>query len=135
MTGDRLPDVVSTGIFLTGDIAVFENKLAPAAPLWNKGDLNCDGVAGLNDVDPFVLALTDPAAYAAAVSGCSPMNADTNPDNRVNFDDIDPFIALSGTGAKQVLQAALNGDLKPTPTPWLPFRQKPLRRPRLKARP
>ena len=32
------------------------------------GDLNCDGAVNNGDIDPFVLALTDPGGYAAALS-------------------------------------------------------------------
>jgi hypothetical protein len=45
-------------------------------------------------VDAFVLALTDPAAYAAAHPGCNIMLADINADGRVDALDIGPFIAL-----------------------------------------
>ena len=30
------------------------------------GDMNCDGAVNSFDIDPFVLALTNPAAYQAA---------------------------------------------------------------------
>jgi hypothetical protein len=62
----------------------------PAMP----GDLNCDGAINGYDIDPFVLALTDPAGYAAAFSGCDLMAADCNGDGAVNGYDIDPFVAL-----------------------------------------
>jgi hypothetical protein len=58
------------------------------------GDLNCDGVVNFDDVDPFVQALTDPAAYQAAYPGCEILNADCSHDGQVNFDDINPFVAL-----------------------------------------
>jgi hypothetical protein len=40
------------------------------------GDVNCDGAINAFDIDPFVLALTDPVAYAAeypAATSCLPM--------------------------------------------------------------
>ncbi len=46
------------------------------------------------DIDPFVLALTDPAAYATAWPACDPALADTNNDGSVNAFDVDPFVAL-----------------------------------------
>ncbi len=58
------------------------------------GDLNCDGAVNAFDIDPFVLALTDPAAYAAAFATCGVMAADVNGDGVVNAFDIDPFVAL-----------------------------------------
>ena len=58
------------------------------------GDLNCDGNVNAFDIDPFVLALTDAAGYAAAFPGCNILNADINDDGVVNAFDIDPFVAL-----------------------------------------
>ena len=58
------------------------------------GDLNCDGTVDFNDINPFVLALTDPAGYAAAFPNCDRLNADVNADGVVDFDDINPFVAL-----------------------------------------
>ena len=64
------------------------------------GDLNCDGVVDLFDIDPFVLALTsashDPPFddYNATFPGCDPLLADTNDDDTVDLFDIDPFVAL-----------------------------------------
>ncbi len=62
------------------------------APL--PGDTNCDGVVNAFDIDPFVLALTDPAAYGAAQPGCNLLSADCNGDGEVNAFDIDPFVEL-----------------------------------------
>ncbi|MBL8879136.1 MAG: hypothetical protein JNG88_08455 [Phycisphaerales bacterium] len=58
------------------------------------GDLNCDGNVNNFDIDPFVLALTDPDAYGAAFPGCDVSNADVNGDGIVNNFDIDPFVLL-----------------------------------------
>jgi hypothetical protein len=62
------------------------------------GDLNCDGVVNNFDIDPFVLALSNPAAYAAAYPDCDAANADINGDGVVNNFDIDPFVALLSGG-------------------------------------
>jgi formylglycine-generating enzyme len=63
------------------------------------GDLNCDGLVNTFDIDPFVLALTDPAGYAAAYPSCNILNADVNCDGSVNTFDIDPFVlCLTGGG-------------------------------------
>ena len=61
---------------------------------WALGDLNCDGLVNAFDIDPFVLALTDPAGYAAAFPGCDRMLADCNGDGLVNAFDIDPFVLI-----------------------------------------
>ncbi|MGE0481782.1 MAG: hypothetical protein AB7Q17_15050 [Phycisphaerae bacterium] len=58
------------------------------------GDANCDGVVDNFDIDPFVLALTNPAAYAAAFPSCDILTADINLDNAVDNFDIDPFVVL-----------------------------------------
>ncbi|MGE0480304.1 MAG: hypothetical protein AB7Q17_07515 [Phycisphaerae bacterium] len=64
------------------------------APAFADGDMNCDGVINNFDIDPFVLALTDPAAYAVQFPGCDANLADVNGDGMVNNFDIDPFVAL-----------------------------------------
>jgi hypothetical protein len=58
------------------------------------GDVNCDGQLNGYDIDPFVLALTDPDAYAEDNPYCDRMLADTNGDGLVNGYDIDPFVGL-----------------------------------------
>jgi hypothetical protein len=61
------------------------------------GDLNCDGVIDADDVDAFVAALSDTAAYSSAYPNCDWLYADCNNDGGVDFDDIDPFVALLST--------------------------------------
>ncbi len=91
----------ATGINARGDISCTGHEqgdpltfrgylLRPYAP----GDLNCDGVVNAFDIDPFVLSLTDPLAYAAQLPGCNGLNADINFDGEVNAFDIDPFVEL-----------------------------------------
>jgi hypothetical protein len=58
------------------------------------GDMNCDRRVNAFDIDPFVLALTDPEAYALAYPDCDCMLADINGDGLVNAFDIDPFVQL-----------------------------------------
>ncbi len=62
------------------------------------GDLNCDGEVDLSDVNPFVLALSDAAAYAAQFPGCQRINGDCNGDGRVDFGDINAFVELLSGG-------------------------------------
>jgi len=64
------------------------------ATAWAIGDLNCDGAVDFDDINPFVMALTDPASYADAYPDCDCMNGDANGDGVVNFDDINPFVDL-----------------------------------------
>ena len=63
-------------------------------PAYQLGDLNCDGLVNAFDIDPFVLALTDPGAYEAAYPDCDRMLADCNGDGVVNAFDIDPFVLI-----------------------------------------
>jgi aminopeptidase N len=58
------------------------------------GDLNCDGAVDFQDINPFILALTDAGGYAAAYPGCPPVDGDVNADGQVNFGDINWFIGL-----------------------------------------
>jgi hypothetical protein len=58
------------------------------------GDLNCDGSVDGFDIDPFVIALTDPAGYAAAFPDCDRLLADVNGDGSIDGFDIDSFVQL-----------------------------------------
>jgi trimeric autotransporter adhesin len=57
-----------------------------------RGDTNCDRVVNNFDVDPFVLAIIDPQAYALEYPDCELLNADINCDGSVDNFDIDPFV-------------------------------------------
>jgi hypothetical protein len=63
-------------------------------PVYPVGDLNCDGLVNNGDIDPFILALTDPMGYALAYPSCGLNLADINGDGLVNNGDIDAFVAL-----------------------------------------
>jgi|GEM_PF-3425761 len=69
-------------------------KLTIETTAFSAGDLNCDTLLNAFDIDPFVLALSDPAAYAAQYPNCNRMLADCNGDGQVNAFDIDPFVEL-----------------------------------------
>ena len=62
------------------------------------GDLNCDGAFNGGDIDPFFLALGDPAAYTAQFPNCDILLGDMNGDGAVNGGDIDPFFDCLGGG-------------------------------------
>jgi hypothetical protein len=65
------------------------------------GDMNCDGTLNGFDIDPFVLALTDPTAYAVAYPICMRSLADVNGDGAVNGFDIDPFVSRLTGGQRE----------------------------------
>ncbi len=58
------------------------------------GDTNCDGAVGAFDVEPFILALTDPNTYAARFPNCDIRGADADGNGVVDAFDIEPFVAL-----------------------------------------
>jgi hypothetical protein len=62
------------------------------------GDLNCDGVVDFDDINPLVLALSDPLVYQQAYPNCDVLNGDCNGDGFVDFDDINPFVVLLSGG-------------------------------------
>ncbi len=64
-----------------------------AVEIARPGDCNCDGFVDFNDIDAFVLALSDPAGYLAMFPNCPGRARDVNGDGMVSFDDIDPFVA------------------------------------------
>lgn len=80
------------GLFKPGTVTSLTAATKGPAANFVLGDLNCDGARDFFDVDPFVLAVTDPAAYAAQYPGCDPDLADMNCDNALDFFDIDPFV-------------------------------------------
>lgn len=60
--------------------------------VWPSGDCNCDGTVDFADIGSFVLALSDPAGYTAAYTGCDPLTADCNGDSLVDGRDIQAFV-------------------------------------------
>ncbi len=58
------------------------------------GDLNCDGAVNFADINPFVMALSNPSGYEQAHPTCNINLADINGDGHVDFADINPFVAL-----------------------------------------
>ncbi len=58
------------------------------------GDCNCDGQVNFYDIDPFILALSDPQGYMAQYPNCNILQADMNCDGVVNFLDITAFVSF-----------------------------------------
>lgn len=87
------------GLFKPGGSSQYTGATRGPASDVRAADLNCDGVVNNFDIDPFVLALTDPYGYETAYPDCDISAADVNGDGAVNNFDIDPFVAcLSGDG-------------------------------------
>ncbi|MEW6199108.1 MAG: hypothetical protein AB1601_10665 [Planctomycetota bacterium] len=61
---------------------------------FRRGDVNCDGEVDFGDINPFVLILTNPAAWQAQYPTCDPKTGDINGDGIVDFGDINPFVSL-----------------------------------------
>jgi hypothetical protein len=89
LNGDQWPDLI---LGYSGQPCVVVFYAAPPPP--TPGDLNCDGVIDFDDINPFVLALSDPVAYQAAYPNCNLLNGDCDFDGDVDFDDINAFVAL-----------------------------------------
>jgi hypothetical protein len=59
------------------------------------GDADGDGAVNAFDIDAFVLALTDAAAYASEYGeSAAACRCDVNCDGSVNSFDIDPFVMV-----------------------------------------
>lgn len=69
---------------------------------WSRGDVNCDGAVDFGDINAFVLALSNPAAYATQYPDCPLINADLNGDAAVDFRDINPFVARLANGPPHI---------------------------------
>jgi subtilisin family serine protease len=83
--------------FGAGRVNCFEAVKKAIELSGKKGDLNCDDVINFVDIEPFVLALSDPDAYRRLYPDCNIMNADCNNDGRIDFADINPFVDLLGS--------------------------------------
>lgn len=75
-------------------LLVFRHNEPPAL----RGDLNCNGSVGFDDINPFVMRLANPAQYFAQYPDCPDENGDINESGSVGFDDINPFVALLSGG-------------------------------------
>ncbi|MCP5119583.1 MAG: hypothetical protein GY953_52965, partial [bacterium] len=86
---------------MDGELRVWNGRVDMGADEFGSfvfGDLNCDGAFNGGDIDPFFLALGDPAAYGVQFPNCDFMLADMNGDGAVNGADIDVFFECLGGG-------------------------------------
>jgi C1A family cysteine protease len=71
----------------------------PVVSITMVGDLNCDGTADFGDINPFVLYLSNFAAWQITYADCPATNGDINSDGLYpDFGDINPFVALLSGG-------------------------------------
>ncbi len=76
-------------------IAATQGRGAWRIPIGIPGDLNNDGTVGFDDINPFVLALANPVAYALEYPNADPvLLGDMNGDNVLDFSDINGFVML-----------------------------------------
>ena len=101
VTAEIIYDVNRDGLFerppgggIGGPDEFYNAVLYVASGVRVLGDLNCDQRLNFFDIDPFVLALTNPAKYVQQFPKCDRALADVNLDGKVNFFDIDPFVIL-----------------------------------------
>ena len=84
-------------IFMVADInfeALCFDNLKISAP-FVAGDADGNGVLDFRDIEPFVLALFDPLAFAELYPNVDPeVVLDINKDCVLDFNDIEPFVAL-----------------------------------------
>jgi hypothetical protein len=85
-------DVVLAGE--CGD-AISEPAVLIVPPL---GDMNCDGATDVGDINPFVMAISDPNTYMYSFPYCDIMLGDVNQDGVLDFADIVPFTNCLSTG-------------------------------------
>jgi hypothetical protein len=69
------------------------------------GDLDCNGMLDFDDIDDFVLALSDAQAYEQQFGMAPSVKGDLDDDGDVDFDDIDEFVALLNVPARGTPQA------------------------------
>ena len=89
-----LPDAGAYDVVVANDWGSITSVPATLTVTALKGDMNCDGMISFADINPFVLALTGPAAYAARYPNCDYSVGDINDDGVVSFADINPFVRL-----------------------------------------
>jgi hypothetical protein len=95
LTGFSFP-FLSTA--LPDDVDAIAAWCMPVTANMLRGDVNCDGVVNFGDINPFVLLLSNPTAWAATYPDCPMLNGDINGDGSVNFGDINPFVSLLSGG-------------------------------------
>ncbi len=79
---------------VAGNLATWQNVQLRIYGTHRVGDMNCDMYINFDDIDGFVLALSNPTQYAADYPDCDADLADIDGNNSADFNDIDPFVEL-----------------------------------------
>jgi len=82
-TGRRDGDMSETGMLFVDDIMTVSS-----------GDMNFDGITDFDDINDFVLGLTDPAVYESVFGVPSSVEGDIDMNGIQDFDDIPGFVAI-----------------------------------------
>ncbi len=92
----------------------------PTATVYLPGDFDGSGTVDTQDINPFILALTNPAAFQSTY-GVNPVVYDTNNDGVINTEDINPFILiLTGGGSASGQSSQTTSTPASEPTTALP---------------
>src|SRR6185369_15683816 len=68
------------------------NGVLDSCEVVSTGDLNCDNLVNVLDINPFILAVLDPAMFDLLHPECSSTRADTNLDGQINGRDVAAFV-------------------------------------------
>ncbi len=92
------------------------------------GDMNADGAVDTGDVAPFVLALTDPDAYASTYGLDPTLPGDINRDGAFDTGDVAPFVQLLvGAGSQSAVPEPATATLMLTVLAIVIRRRRPVR--------
>ncbi len=94
--GGKITDVPAIMV----DNIVLQMSVADA---YLPGDFDGSGTVDTQDINPFIMALTNPGSFQSTY-GVDPAVYDTNNDGVINTEDINPFIAiLTGAGQSAII--------------------------------
>lgn len=106
---DVSPENLTIQYIAADDGAVIDQLTITHSPgPFINGDMDCDGDVDFDDIEFFVLGLTNPTAYETAMGLSAAMKGDIDDNGKLDFDDIPGFVNL----LRQSLHAV------PEPATW-----------------